>query len=203
MKKPIIAVDIDDVLASSTDALRVAVNNRLGVTLPPEAYMIESDYWGYYDAVWEANGLSGRISLDELDAQMRKDQSHIAPMPGAFAALSQMQNDYDFIVVTARSSKWAAATHAWLQANFPDIFHEVIFAEGLEGIREKSKGDLCLEAGAHWLIDDNIEHALSALELGVLVVVFGEYGWHYKGIPDGVVACKNWLDIGGYFSARN
>lgn len=203
MKKPVIAVDIDDVLASSTDALRVVVNNQLGVTLSPEAYKIDADYWGYYETVWESNGLLNRISLDGLEAQMRQDQSHIAPMPDAFTILSQIQSNYDLIVVTARSSKWAEATDGWLQAHYPAMFSEVIFAEGLEGIQEKSKGDLCFEAGAHWLIDDNIEHALSALERGLQVIVFGEYGWHYKGMPDGVIACKDWSAVGEYFRARN
>lgn len=202
MKKPVIAVDIDDVLASSTDALRQVVNKKLGIELPAEAYVVEADYWGYYDAVWEANGISGQISLDELNPQMRVDQSHVLPMPGAFAALSQMRSSYDFIVITARSSDWEDATRVWLQKNFPGIFEEVFFTNEADGVKEKGKGDLCLEAGATWLIDDNIGHALSALEKGVDVIVFGEYGWHHRGIPDGVVACKNWLDVGEYFSAR-
>ena len=202
MKKPIIAVDIDDVLAQSTDSLRQVVNAHLGVDLPPEAYDIPVDYWGYYEAVWEANGLGGRISLDVLDPQMKADQSHVTPMPGAFATLSQLSQNYELVVVTARSSTWAEATDEWLQKNFPDIISQVFFAEGFEGIKKKSKGALCAEIGVSWLIDDNIEHGRSALELGMSVIVFGNYGWHHRGIPDGIVACKDWSEVGEYFNAR-
>ena len=202
MKKPIIAVDIDDVLALSTDSLRQVVNAHLGVDLPPEAYDIAADYWGYYDVVWAANGLNGQVSLDVIEPQMKIDQSHVEPIPGALAALSQMKQSYDIVVVTVRSSNWSRATDVWLQKNFPSIFNEVYFAEGFEGIQKKSKGALCAEIGASWLIDDNIEHAVSALELGMNVIVFGNYGWHHKGIPDGVVACKDWVEVGAYFDAR-
>ena len=52
MDKPIIAVDIDDVLADSTDALRRVINERLGVNLTPEDYLIKEDYWDHYEEVW-------------------------------------------------------------------------------------------------------------------------------------------------------
>lgn len=203
IKKPIIAVDIDDVLALSTDSLRQVVNAHLDVDLPPEAYDIPADYWGYYEVVWRANGLGDRVSLDVIDPQMKIDQSHVMPMPGAFAALYQMSQEYDLVVVTARSSTWAKATSLWLEKNFPGIFSQVLFAEGFEGIQKKSKGTLCTEIGASWLIDDNIEHAVSALEMGLGVIVFGKYGWHHAGIPDGVLACKDWAEVGAYFNARD
>lgn len=199
MKKPIIAVDIDDVLADSTESLRMAVNARLGVDLQPHHYRIPGEYWGYYDSVWQANGIGGRVTLDELDPQMKEDQGHVQPMPDARKVLVRLQTCYDLVIVSARSLQWYDATIVWLETQLPGLFNQVVFADGLTGLQQRSKGKLCKEIGAQWLIDDNVDHAQTALDEGMSVVVFGEYGWHAKGIPDGAVPCKNWQEIGEYF----
>lgn len=44
MSKETIAIDVDDVLANSTEAFRIVVNERFGINLSPEDYQIEADY---------------------------------------------------------------------------------------------------------------------------------------------------------------
>lgn len=202
MKKPIIAVDIDDVLAQSTDALRQVVNARLGVNLRPEHYEIAGDYYHYYEKVWELNDLAERVTMDDLDPQMKADQSHILPHDKAAETLHALSSRYELIIVTGRSASWREATHRWLGQHFPGVFSEVLFGDGYEALQKKTKGDLCREYGVSWLIDDNVEHAQTAFEAGVQVVLFGNYGWQHHA-PKDFIRCRDWATVLEYFDARN
>jgi len=202
MQKPIIAVDIDDVLAQSTDALRLTVNERLGINLQPQHYQIPGDYWGYYEYVWAEQGIEDRISMDDIHELMKSHQLHVQPTPGAAIALKKLTNDYELIVITARDSNWQDVTMEWLSQHFPGIFSRVVFAAGHQGLNNKSKGEICIEEAAAWLIDDNVQHAQTAFENGVQVILFGDYGWH-QNVPDMMLRCKDWQEVVDYFEARD
>lgn len=198
MGKAIIAIDIDDVLAKGTESLRREVNRRLGVDLQPEHYSIPGEYWGYYERVWQENGLGGRITMEELNPQMVEDQSHVPPFDEARVVLRKLLQRYRLVVVTARNPDWRPATERWLQGHFSDVFEGIYFAGNHSSVQ--TKGELCMELGAEWLIDDNIGHAHTALECGINVVLFGDYGWH-KGLEvhEDVARCKDWAAVGKYF----
>ncbi len=201
MPREVIAIDIDDVLADSTEALRLEVNDKLKIDLSADHYKVPGDYWNYYETIWKQHGLEGRISMENLDPKMAEDQSHIHPTLGSREALDKLSKDYDLIVVTGRSSDWEEATHDWLQDYFPGLFAKIIFGDGFEALQAKSKGQLCLENNASYLIDDNVEHALSAKEKGVEIILFGEYGWHHKAPPH-FHRCRNWTQVLEFFDAK-
>jgi len=198
MDKPVIAVDIDDVLADSTEALRLEVNDRLKVELTAEHYKIPGDYRRYYESIWKRHGLESRINMKDLDPRMAEDQSHIEPNQQAEEVLRRLSERYSLIVVTSRPATWRKATERWLERHFKDMFSQILFIEETEG---ETKGRLCREHDADWLIDDNVEHAQSAVDEGLEVILFGDYGWHHK-VPAHFHRCKNWRQVLEYFNAR-
>src|ERR1700758_5644898 len=131
MDKPVIAVDIDDVLANSSDALRLEVNKRLQVNLLPEHYQVPGEYDTYYEEIWRTHGLEGRVSMAELHIQMVADQSHIKPSHNAFQTLQALSKHFELIIVTGRQENQRSATQAWLNRHFPGIFSKVLFGGGL------------------------------------------------------------------------
>lgn len=196
--KPTIAIDIDDVISQSTESLRLEVNKRLNINLQPGHYAVPGTYIGYYDKVWESNGLTGRITLEDLSPQMVTDQSHMLVMEGSQEVLGKLSGAYRLVVLTARSVSWAPATKRWLNSHFSDIFEQVYF---MEYRRDKqTKGQLCADLNIKWLIDDNVGHVCSALDSGVNGVLFGDYGWH-RGveIPDTITRCVGWDNVLEYF----
>lgn len=199
MKKPIIAIDVDDVLAHSVEAFRLRVNAKAGVELTPEHYRIAGRYHHYLDSVLEANGVDYSAIKDELFQLMAEDQSHIRPQQGAVKALKQLKKHFDLMVITARAPEWEAQTHIWLERHFPGVFTGVHFAGNRKDPARKTKGDMCLEVGAVYLIDDNPEHTLDASEKGIKVVLFGDYGWHVD-VPKEMVHCKTWQKVEVYFT---
>ncbi|HSH18138.1 MAG TPA: hypothetical protein VK978_02035 [Candidatus Saccharimonadales bacterium] len=200
MTKQIIAFDIDDVLADSTEYWRVQINRRAGLQLEPEHWRVSGEYSGYYTRIWEEHGISHVFSVDEIDAQMETDQSGLRAMPEALEVLSKLSKHYTLAVVTARNSSQEQETRRWLSTVYPTIFDTVIFANGSRGLAVKNKGDICREIGASWLIDDNPGHCKDALDKGVQAVLYGTYGWHVD-VPTDMVHCRTWQDIEEYFDA--
>lgn len=201
MKKPIIAVDIDDVIAESTEAFRKKVNVHAGIDLKSEDYKVEGPYWGYYDQVWRAHGVEGRIDREQIFLEMHENQSHIPLMPGAAYAVGRLQERFEVVLVTARDIEWGEATKEWLRKQLGFDAPRVYFSEVHKGVNgAKTKGEICLEIGARWMIDDNPGHCQTVLDHGVTAILFGEYGWH-TDVPSGTVRCKDWQAVLEYFDA--
>lgn len=198
MGRKVIAIDVDDVLANSTEAFRVLVNDHLKVNLSPEDYRIRADYDRYYEEVWERNGLSDRVNYADFEAGMIEDQSHIEPHGDAKRTLEKLAQCYKVIIVTSRPVSWRKATEKWIERHFPNIFSAILFTEETHG---KTKGQLCKEYGADWLIDDNVEHAQSALDENIEVILFGNYGWHHKA-PLHMHRRGTWKEVLEYFDGR-
>lgn len=200
MSKPIIAIDIDDVIADSTDSLRLRANKKLGLNLDPEHYKVEGEYWGYYERVWQSHGVSADISLKDFDQEMVEDQFHVPLMPGASYAIGRLLEKYKIVLITARDFHWEKATREWLDSHFGKDVLELHIVGNRQSAKE-TKGEACIRLGANWLIDDNPAHCVSALKLGVKAILFGEYGWHYDA-PNDLKKCKTWQDVLEYFSVQ-
>ncbi|HEX8183068.1 MAG TPA: hypothetical protein VF575_05735 [Candidatus Saccharimonadales bacterium] len=198
MAKPIIAIDLDDVLSDSTESLRQVVNTQYGVSLEPEHYRIPGEYSRYYERVWEMHGIGNTVSYADLEGQMISDQSHMPVKFGAVRVLKQLQKHHDLVVLTARNPDWEVATSAWLNIHFPGIFRRVVFGGGRKSVIAKSKGEWCADIGASWLIDDNPEHCQTAVKHGITPILFGEYGWHLR-VPMEFQRCRNWEELSEYF----
>ncbi len=191
-----IAIDIDDVIADSTEALRLLVNTRLGVDLQTEHYRTSGAFWGYYERVWREHGIDNQISFKEVSSEMEIDQSHIPLLAGAAYALLELRKSNELVIITSRDTSWEPATRQWLDAQgLEDV--ELYFA-GQHHAKE-TKGQLCKALGVDVLIDDNPDHCQSAIEGGLSAVLFGEYGWHDR-VPGKVIHCKDWAAVLEYLN---
>lgn len=199
MKKPLIAIDIDDTIADSTESLRLLVNRRTERSLPASAYRVAGEYWGYYERIWEAHDIAHLVSHDDFAAEMIDDQSHVPLLPGALFAMSELGNNYRIVFITARDQSWEDATKRWFAMNLPDLDTQVYFTTAHRDANGKTKGQICRELGASVLIDDNVDHCKSAYSEGVEAILFGEYGWQHAVEPR-MVRCKDWPAVLEYLS---
>lgn len=198
MTEKLITVDIDDVVADSTEAFRLAVNERTGASLTSEDYrMPHPNYHEYYEYVWKSHGLN--VVYDEISMSMQIDQSHVALIAGAKRALAELSQRYRIAFITARSVSWEDATQVYMGAKLSDVKAEVHFMKKRAGV---SKGQICRELGASWHIDDNPEACQSVVDEGVQAILFGKYGWHHT-IPAGIIRCENWQAVQEYFDERD
>lgn len=198
-QKPIIAVDVDDVIADTTEHWRLEVNKRANLELQPEHWQVPGDYKGYYERLWKKHAVNHLISIEDIDAFMMTDQSSVPVMKEAQDVLSILAEHFRFVVVTARNTAQKDETLRWLSTLFPDVFEEIHFT--YKDDVKRTKGEICAEIGASWLIDDNPGHCQDALDNGIKTILFGTYGWHTE-IPKGAVICKTWTDIAKVLNER-
>lgn len=190
--KQIIAIDIDDTIAESTETLRKQVNQRLGVDLTSEDYAVEGEYWGYYERVWAMHDLQD-VRYKDMISEMAVDQSYVPLLPSAQYAIDTLSDTYDIVLITSRDAQWESATRRWLKQHFPGKEIDLYFTDSHRDASKMSKGQLCQQLGAYLLIDDNVEHCESALACGVDAILFGHYGWNRANSE--LRRCQGWPDV--------
>jgi uncharacterized HAD superfamily protein len=199
MSRPIIAVDIDDVLSSENEAMRLFINERYGQNHTPEDYLIDGEYWSYWDKVWGVDKQTARKWFNSyLDANVKAKHQLI---DGALDSISALQNRYDLVIITSREDRMVDVTHQWLNRHFPKVFSKVEFVRLWQKKDDHTKGTIAREVGADYIIDDNVEHCNASQAAGVQALLFGDYGWNRQYTPaPGVVRVKNWQAVRDYFN---
>jgi 5'(3')-deoxyribonucleotidase len=197
MKKQTIAVDVDDVLASSAQGWVDYSNQKWGTNLTVEEYQED------WSAMWK---------VDFEETMRRADHLHATgvvltfkPYEEARDVLTELAKWYKLIVLTSRNSTARDDTFGWLNDHFGGIFDEIHLA-GFYDVKEKAalqrtKAELLAGLGADYLIDDHPKHCLATAESGISTVLFGDYAWNRDigKLPAGVTRCNDWAAVKEYF----
>jgi len=197
MPKPIISIDIDDVLADTTERLRIWANEQSNCGLSRDHYMIDSEYWGFYEEVWRQAGIEHLIDFSQFEDAMRRDQSSIAMITRAKETLHRFSDKYRYVLITSRDESQKEATIRWIEARFGPIFEGLYFTGNRHSDGYKNKGELCANLGASLHIDDNPQHCKSTVSHGVGAILFGYYGWNQSSQPH-LTRCHDWSEVGEY-----
>lgn len=205
MPKPIIAVDIDDVLAAFAKGFTDFSNKKWSTNLVPDDY---NEHWA---VVWE---------VDEEEAKKRGDVIHqnasqiiigLSHDQSARQVLERLAQSYKLVVVTSRRTAIQKDTLEWINKHFEGIFREIHFAgiwddleKDLESRLKATKADVVKQIGADYLVDDQPKHCIAAAEAGITSLLFGDYRWNrnIKLLPN-MARAKNWQEVLEYFTHTN
>jgi FMN phosphatase YigB (HAD superfamily) len=202
VKKQIIAFDIDDVLASSTELMRHIINKKTGLSLESHHYKVRGQYWGYHGQVLKSHGVTDDSTHNAIMEEWLNSFHNADPIRGATDALKHLSRNYSIVLITSREPRMQATTEAWLVQHFGKIYDELHIIGSFKVLSEpRTKGEVCVEVGAKWMVDDNPEHCMSAYEYGVTSILFGDYGWHHNA-PEVLIRCRDWTAILEYFDAQ-
>ncbi|KAI8612058.1 HAD-like domain-containing protein [Chytriomyces sp. MP71] len=197
-KRPVIAVDCDEVISATASSL-VAFHNEVDPANPISRF----ESWEQWGGPTEA----------EISVKVRQfyQSNHFSErmqvIPGAKVALEALKEHYDLVVVTARPEYVQEETHKFLAEHFDGIFKEVHFSNQFltdeEALKFKSrtKGQICDEIGAKVLVDDTLHHILECgNKPGFTVFLFdheGEYAWNKTEdeLPTSAVRVHQWSEI--------
>ena len=114
--------------------------------------------------------------------------------------LSVLSERFRLEVVTARNPRRTEETLGWLAVNLPDVFSDVHFTRSFRGLEDRvSKGYICQEIGASYLVDDLEEHCLTAAYHGVKAFLFGSYP---QVQDENIHPVQGWADVVDYFYAK-
>ncbi|KAF8634445.1 hypothetical protein AX15_000894 [Amanita polypyramis BW_CC] len=130
--KPVIAVDLDDVLSRTNEAIAKWHNDEYGTDMDLSTfyyyYYWKNPFWGTPKETMEK--VAKFNSTDRMyDAQ---------PVPGAREGL-QALNDmgYRIIVVTARTKNEAGRSWKWVEKHFPGMVEKIICTGQFEDAHKK------------------------------------------------------------------
>jgi len=195
MSKPIIAIDIDDVLVDSAAATINAYNTAWGSTATLADYYIKPD-----PAVWLTDSMETVVERVHM-YQSSPEFFRLEPTADAVAGIKKLTADYELHAVTGRWDVLLKPTERWLDQHFPGAFASLVNSNFFHADKARSKGDICLEIGASYLLDDHLKHCVSAVEAGLKAVLFGQYPWNKVDgkLPKGVTRCNDWSAVLAYF----
>ncbi|XP_006454613.1 hypothetical protein AGABI2DRAFT_182583 [Agaricus bisporus var. bisporus H97] len=182
---PTIAVDLDDVLSQTNQAVADWHNEVYGTDMDLSHF-----YYYYY---WK-NPYWGTVqdTFNKLEDFYKTDRLYKAsPVPGALKGLQTLRDmGFRLIIVTARQEDKADESWKWVTKHFPGIFENIICTgqfkdthkSGHEVVTKLNKPQICKELGAKLLIDDSVENALQCVNASepVPVLLFGDYEWNRR-----------------------
>lgn len=196
MSRPIIAVDIDEVLGRHNHALAAWHNKEFGTDHTEDAYTTTD--WAL---VWHTSPAEAerRAVVYHREGVHRR----LEVLSGAQESLEQLAQRFDLVVITVRRKDIINITHEWLQEFFPCIFREVKFLHFWDDGIKTTKAEIAKELGASYLIDDDVKHCRLAAEMGIEALLFGDYSWNKTdSLPVGVNRVKSWQEVMEYFHER-
>lgn len=197
MKKPVIAVDLDDVLSAGAQGFVDFSNKRWGTNLSVDDFTERwAEIWGV-DLEEEKRRANDIYESRIIKEYLRLDKSK--------AVLDKLSKDYKLVVLTSRVKRMEKDTLDWLDKHFGKTFEEVHFSGFYDNLTSKShlytKAEISREIGADYLIDDQLKHCFAAAEAGLQALLFGDYNWNQANkLPPGVTRAKDWQEVGDYFT---
>ncbi|KAK2461680.1 hypothetical protein APHAL10511_006143 [Amanita phalloides] len=182
--KPVIAIDLDDVLSQTNKAVAEWHNRHYNTQMDLSTF-----YYYYYwkNPFWGPRKATMEKVVKFYAADWTQD---IEPVPGAKEGLHALKDmGYRLIVVTARTKDNAEKSRLWIEKHFPDMIERIICTGQFkdahkEGgvVTQPNKAQVCADLNARMLIDDSAENAMQCVTAtpAVSVLLFGEYEWNKR-----------------------
>ena len=168
VKRPVIAIDLDETLAPFLTHLNDFHNSEFTTNHKIENYenYIFHEIWGD-DAKSEENKLSLFFKSTEFARR-------ILPFKNSFESLSRLKLDFEIHAITTRDKNYENLTRDWIHLYFPNIFHNIHFVDN----SWVKKVDICKHINAIILIDDDINCINGCISNGISTILFGDYSWN-------------------------
>lgn len=175
-KRPVVAVDVDEVLGRFLLQLCAFHNGTYDTSLTPEDFKCYNfhEVWGgtreqadskmrmFFTSSYFLEGSSGR---------------GIPVIEGAAEVLRKNSERFELHVVTSRQHLIEEHTKAWIDKFYPGIFgRNIHFGNHFSDQGEvRSKSELCRSIDAVAIIDDNLYYATECAAAGFRTFLFGEF----------------------------
>jgi 5'(3')-deoxyribonucleotidase len=187
---PTIAIDLDEVLTVSLPHMASWHNAKYGTSF-------HYDDAGFANYLFhQASGDSDADGFAKVLEWFSSEGPSAAVIPGAQEAMEALKQRYNLVIVTSRPTHLAPLTHTWVETHFPGVFSETYFGNHRGEGAEISKVDLCRQAGATLLIDDQPRYIREMSAAGIPAILFGNYVWnsHCEPLP-GVQKAADWNEV--------
>eukprot|EP00898_Chlorokybus_atmophyticus_P001308 jgi/Chlat1/2178/Chrsp17S02854 len=142
--------------------------------------------------------------------------ANLGVVEGSVSTLQALSQQYDFVVVTSRQAVIEERSRQWIEKHFPGVFKAVYFgnhyAAAGEPAHHYTKAEMCKEARAVALVDDNQDYCMECAEAGIQAFLFdlgGNYLWSrrrkgvvFEDLPPGVMRVTSWHEVQRHLMER-
>jgi len=189
LKKPILAFDFDDVLVDVTRGFLSFYKNKQG---------LEADYENIETDLSPLLRINEEEELKLWDRFFESEEYlSITPTTEQLETLAKIKQRFDLIIVTNRVERFRESAIKWIEKHLPDYFSKVVFATDFPEDRQ-SKGSICAELKATFLIDDEPKNILSCLDHNIPVIIY-DCPWNRK-LEKNIPRIKSFEEIGKFIS---
>jgi len=189
MKRLVIAIDCDDVIVPTAPMIIDHYNKTYGTNVELK------DFYSNDLSAWGAE--SDQSAKDRVDLYLESvEYQNAEPFIEAIEAIRKLGEHHELHLVTGRADFLSAATEEMLSLHFPGLFKSLEFTNFF-GQNPRSKGDVCTQLSADYLIEDHLHHAKVVAECGTQVLLFGEYPWNQtdEPLPANVQRVQGWSGV--------
>jgi 5'(3')-deoxyribonucleotidase len=120
MEKPLIAIDIDDVLSRSAEGFAAFSNQRWNSNMTAGDY---TEAWAVAWGIPLEEAVQRSIEFHDLAAH-----STYRPIAEALPVLQKLSRRYRLVAMTSRREVVKALTDSWMARHFPGVFGTVYYA---------------------------------------------------------------------------
>lgn len=187
MRKPVIAVDFDDVVGGFNAAFLAFHNSNYGSNIMFDQI---SDY-----ALYNVYQVSRETIHSRIMHFLTNHHDDIGIIEGAEAGLQTLKSRYDLQIVTSRVGELRPVTEKWLSERLPGVFSDIHFTSSFDKIltNGNSKSKVCHQIGAGLILEDHTEHVIDANQNGIKTILFDK-PWNQNVLPPDVSRVSSWPD---------
>lgn len=191
MKRKVIAVDADEVLAEFMEYFLMFHNKKY------QTKFLKTDVTSFrFEEVFniEETEVLHRIGEFYEDVLIRE----MKPVAGAIEGVqSLLDKNYELQIVTARPPYYKEKTVEWVERHFPDKFKQIHFAFNPfnKNSERLTKAQICKQIGAGVLIDDNLVNAVDCAENGITVYLMDAPWNQVEDLPGNIIRVESWEEI--------
>jgi 5'(3')-deoxyribonucleotidase len=198
MKRPVIAIDIDETISPFIPIFVEYLNDKDGTNLS------SSTFFSYkFDEVLGCSYDDCKVKVVSFFDSNYISKIH--PFQGAYETLCRLKLDFELHVVTARSNNYSELTTNWIHKHFPNVFDHIHFCNHYSDTEiSRNKSEICKAINAILLVDDNLEYALDCVENGIHAILFGNYAWNQSKLLNSnrnseykVIRAHSWYEVMG------
>ena len=189
VQKPVLVVDIDDVLAEFVNSLNKFHNDFFDTDFKLQDYI-------HYDLenIW---GGTKQDSLNKLFSFYdSKNFDDLNPVKDAFNALKELFKKFKIIAITGRPYKIKEKTENFIKKNFGNLIDEILFTNHiLKQTVNMDKSSVCLSKGVRFIVEDHLGISNKCAEKGIKVFLINKSWNQGPLINENVQRVKDWNEI--------
>lgn len=194
MSKPIIVVDMDEVLFPLTDSFLPYFNKMQGTNHSTDTM-----------TTYRIQDLTGQPEEEVLgrlkEFLLTPHHNEAQPIAGSVDGIKRLSKKFELVLLTARQSFYRGYSEQFIDKHYPGIFDEVRYTHEPEAPDiEIPKVEICKDLKALALIDDSLSNVTQCAEQGMQGILFGDFTWNKADtLPKGVIRLSNWQKVAEHF----